>query len=359
MREVASVAKRVLEIAVMIVVLVILVGAVGLWRAGELRILAPHFAGSCAALPMAANATDIRVDAARHVAYLSYLDTRSLLSDKHTHGTVMLLDLNAPEPHIRAALVSDPANFRPRALSLYAPPKDVERLFVVSGVRAGEYSVEIFQQTETGAFAPTETVRDPLLVSPTAILAVGPRQFYVTDDAGMANGWPRIKELFVWSGRSKVLYFDGQKLTTVANGLDRATGLAATADGRRLYVSEAGAKQLHVYDRDLQTAALRSDEVIALDSAPGGINVDSRGNLWIAAHPKALTLLWHLHSGSRKAPTQVLKLNPAAHGNERITEVYLNRGEQLSAGSVAAVYNARMVLGALEERQLLVCALPR
>ena len=36
------------------------------------------------------------------------------------------------------------------------------------------------------------------------------------------------------------------------------------------------------------------------------------------------------------APTQVLKFSPAAAGEARLLEVYLDGGEQLSAGSVAA-----------------------
>jgi len=106
--------RRVALIALLILILVITAGAALLWRAGELRTLAPHFAGHCTVVPMAANATDIRVDPNRHVAYLSYLDTRGTLAGKHTHGTVMLLDLTAVEPHLRAALVADPAD-RPAA----------------------------------------------------------------------------------------------------------------------------------------------------------------------------------------------------------------------------------------------------
>jgi hypothetical protein len=167
--------RRVALTALLILILLIAAAAALLWRAGELRTLAPHFAGRCSVLPLAANATDIRVDANHKVAYLAYLDMAGTLAGKHTHGTVMLLDLTAAEPHLRAALVADPPDFRPRALSLYASPKDPQRLFVISGARPGEYRVEIFQQTETGAFAAAETIRDPLLASPSAIFAVAPR----------------------------------------------------------------------------------------------------------------------------------------------------------------------------------------
>jgi arylesterase / paraoxonase len=350
--------RRVVLIALLILILAITAGAALLWGAGELRTLAPHFAGHCTVVPMAANATDIRVDPNRHVAYLSYLDRRGTLTGKHTHGTVMLLDLTAVEPHLRAALVADPADFLPRALSLYAPPEGAQRLFVVSGARPGEYSVEVFQQTETGAFAATETIRDPLLVSPSAIFAVGPRQFYVADDAGTTATAARIAELLLPGSKSQILYFDGTKLKPVAAGLARATGLAGTADGQTLYASDAGLKQLHIYARDPASGALRSRAVVALGSAPGRINVDTEGNLWIAAHPQALTLLRHERAGSGRAPTQVLKLSPGARESERVSELYLNRGNELSAGNVAAVSNARLLVAALEERQLLLCQLP-
>ena len=48
--------RRVALIALLILIVVILAGTALLWRAGELRTLAPHFAGRCTLLPMAANA---------------------------------------------------------------------------------------------------------------------------------------------------------------------------------------------------------------------------------------------------------------------------------------------------------------
>jgi hypothetical protein len=48
---------------------------------------------------------------------------------------------------------------------------------------------------------------------------------------------------------------------------------------------------------------------------------------------------------------------PTAQESRRVTEVYLNEGEQLSAGSVAAVHGGRMLIGSAVDPRLLDCSL--
>src|SRR5262249_27512131 len=140
-----------------------------------------HFAGTCRALPTAAGAGDISVDNARGIAYVAYLDRTQDAHGKLARGTVMLVDLNVAEPRVRAALLSDPPDLRPIALSLYVPAQGARRLFVIDAGAAGA-TIQIFEQLTSGDFRLVKSVSDALLLNPTAIVAVGPEQFYAAID---------------------------------------------------------------------------------------------------------------------------------------------------------------------------------
>ena len=43
---------------------------------------------------------------------------------------------------------------------------------------------------------------------------------------------------------------------------------------------------------------------------------------------------------------------------DRITEIYMNDGSEISAGSVAAVLGKRMLIGSLTEHKMMECSLP-
>lgn len=173
---------------------------------------------SCREIPTAAGVGDIAVDSARGIAYVAYLDRTPNAEGKQPTGTIMLVDLNAKEPRVRAALSSDPQHFRPIALSLYAPDEGTRRLFVLDR-GDGIMAVQVFEQSATGAFTLVQTLHDSRLVNPTAIVASGPDQFYVVS----RGPWWQF-------GRKSVAYFNGQTLGRPAEAKAReiveATGLA-------------------------------------------------------------------------------------------------------------------------------------
>ncbi len=104
----------------------------------------------------------------------------------------MLLDPNAAEPHVaRSAGDAILEASRRQASASTRRRLAPKRLFVTSRTRPASHFVQIFDQSPTGAFTPVETIRDPLLWSPTAIVAVGPRQFYVVNQLGFKRAYRR------------------------------------------------------------------------------------------------------------------------------------------------------------------------
>jgi hypothetical protein len=209
----------------------------------------PRLDGTCRVIPTAAGVGDISIDPARGIAYLAYLDRAPNAAGKQPVGTIMLVDLNAKEPRVRAALNSDPPDFRPLALSLYAPAQGARRLFVVD---AGKLSpaIEVLEQSATGTFSLVKLVRDSRLVNPSAILAAGPDQFYLVN----RSPWWQF-------GTPSVAYYDGQRMTSVT--ADKAKEIAAATSLAKERHADAAAK----YGKLLLFGSLERHELTLCESA--------------------------------------------------------------------------------------------
>lgn len=321
---------------------------------GQFKTLTAVNAELCTPFELAASAEDIRIDRARGVAYLSYLDRRGQIEGKAVLGTVMLLDLNLPEARPRPALASDPPAFRPHGMSLYRAGDGSQRLFVISHPPAAGHNVEVFDQLPTGAFSPARTIRDPLLIDPNAIVAVGPAQFYVANDSGARNAFDRVTEMLFRRGMSAIVYFDGQTLREVATGLKAASGIAMSPDGSRIYVSETAGNRLAVFERNAGTGDLTLLEHVPLGSAPDNLSVEPDGTVWIAAHAKVLALVQHFGNASKPAPTEVFRWRQGGSP----TVVYRDLGTQLSAGSGAVRAGDELLIGSITTPRILRCRLP-
>ena len=321
---------------------------------GFLIPVSPHFDGSCKTIALDQNAEDLRIDPTNGLVYLTYYSGVS-----GSTGTVMLLDPNATEPHVRAALTSDPSSFAPSGLSLYSPPSGTKRLFVTSRTRLGNHSVEVFEQSPTGAFTPVETIRDSLLWSPTAIVAVGPRQFYVVNQLGFKRAYNgdevNVRDR-LRGNQSTVVYYDGEQMKIVAGGLGLASGLALSPDGRQAYVSESSRGRISIFDRDPATGALKRTGQIRVKGAPHNITTDADGTLWVSLHPHAVAFMELVRDQDERAPTEILKITPGAAPDKQVEEIYINDGEEPSAGSVAAPQNAsQFVAASRTDHKLLIC----
>ena len=353
---------KVLSIALGLIVLALAGVAFDVARFGGMfSSVTPAFAGQCNALPLAGSAEDIRIDRQRGIAYLSFLDRASVNRGEPVNGTVMLIDLNVAEPAARPAMAYDPEGFRPHGMSLLMRPDTPMRLFAISHRPDGTHTVEIAAEAASGGLFPRETVRDAAFVHPNAIAAIGPRQFYLANDSAARTDFDRLLEVVFRRGVSTLIYYDGSEARIAATGLKFPAGLASNADTTRLYVGEVFAKTLRVYQRDLATGALTLEETVPLDTAPDNLEVDDDGVVWIAAHPKLLTFFGHVSEPAKRAPTQVLRFDPRgpkpADGGKdpRLTQIYMNAGEQISAGTVAAPWHDEFLVGALLDHKVLIC----
>lgn len=319
---------------------------------GQFRALEPRTPGECSSLALTASAEDIQIDRNRSVAYLSSLDRRGLVEGRDVRGTVLQIDLTVEPLRALPALASAPPDFRPHGMSLYRMGDGKQRLFVISHPPDGTHSVEIFEQQADGRFAHIGTVRDPLLLSPNAIVAVGPQQFYVANDKGATHFFDRMREFVFRSGLSTVVYFDGSAMQVAADGLKSAVGMGLSSDGLRLYVAETLGRRVSVFTRNPGSGELRLNGRIALDGAPDNVNIDGEGTVWIAMHARLLDLIRHFGDPQRPAPTSILR-----YAGGRTEAVYVDPGSGIAAGSVGAAFDGRLYIGSITDPRLRICRL--
>lgn len=331
--------------------------------AGELRRLEPHAPGPCQAVTGAPGPEDITIDHLYGVALISSLDrgpTGGELGEPW-RGEIFALELSAdssrPAAGLRVLTGGFAGELVPHGISLYRGPlhddgSRADALFVVNHPSSGQ-AIEIFDW-DGRELRHRETIRDPALISPNDVLAVGPRSFYATNDHGSAAGPRRLAEDYLPLRRGQVVYYDGQRFTVVADRIGYANGINMSPSGDEVYVASSTFGRVHRYARDVMTGALEPLGELVLGTGPDNIEVDRHGMLWIGAHPKLLTFARAARRGG-PSPSQVLWVDPEQASDPWLREVYLDLGDRFSASSVAAPFGARLLIGSVWEPHFLVC----
>lgn len=346
-------------VGVVFAVVVILVGitlSVFVARSGMMTERGADQVTACTAIDgQGKSGEDILIDRERSLALVSWLDRRGGVAGPPTFGTVGRIDLTAVEPVITSAVVADPPEFRPHGMSLFVGPEGQRTLFVISHPPGKPHHVEVFEANAEGLYEHKQTIADPLLVRPNDIQAVGPRQFYIANDSGAVNGLGRMREMVFGASLAAITYYDGTKFSVAADGLASPGGINASPDLATIYVAETQGHAVSYWSRDVATGALSRSGEAPLPSLPDNIDVAADGALWVTAHANAVALVQQFADATKVAPTQVLRIPP---GSTTAAQVFFNKGDLLSAGSVAATLDDKMLVGSITDKKVLLCKTP-
>ena len=341
-----------MRIALILVAVLALAGGFG-WSAldafNHFNTVERRFDGRCAPVTGIVGPEDIKIDARARRAFISSADRR----DPRARGAVYVFDLANPlaESAWRDRTRGAPAEFRPLGLDYYEAD-GVRRLFVVNEANA---AVELFDVGADGDLTHLETFSERRLTSPNNVAAVGPRSFYVTNDAAPRRDTVLAKAHFlVRAGSGHILYHDGVAWRMAAQGLRFANGIDVSADGERVYAAETSGMAVRVYDRDVDTGSLALLREIALAAAPDNLNADEAGDVWVGALPKPLEVPRLGADRKARAASEVIRLRASGF----IESVYRDTGEELSASTVGARLGDTLLIGALYDRKFLICDLP-
>jgi arylesterase / paraoxonase len=251
-----------------------------------------------------------------------------------------------------------PFPFRPHGLYLWSTPEGSERLFVVNHRSHSEHTIEIFDVASSGSLVHQRSIADDLLTSPNDIVAVGPEQFYVTNDHGSRSSAGKLLETYLQLPLGNVLFYDGSGFRISHRRTKYANGINIGHDGTRLYLSETVGRRVTAFDRDPQTHALVVTDVLDAKTGVDNIDVAPDGSLWIAAHPRLLEFGPHARDAARRSSAEVLRLVDLPGQGLTASTVYLNDGHAISAPATAAVRNGLMLIGPVFDPFVLACPMP-
>jgi arylesterase / paraoxonase len=344
--------------------LILAAGLVGYsaWRLNIFQPLEPGPVIICEAVVGVAGPEDMEANASGDLVYVSSLDRQLQLKNRHTddgevRGVIMGFDMEDPllSSNWRDRTGGLPLQFEPLGISLYEAG-DYRRLFVING---HDNSVLLYDIADNGDLLLVERFTEPRLTSPNDIIAIGPREFYVSNDLAVGrNSLLGQAQFLVGWGGGEIYYFDGNSWGRAASGLKFANGLAITNESKRLIVAETAGKALSLYDRDPDNGILTLVRRVPLETFPDNFSWREDGSLIIGAHPKPFTLSAHIAIPlSQKAPSQIMALRFDDSGDIVGDPVllYQNDGSELSAATVAVRINNRTIIGALMDNKFLLC----
>ena len=308
----------------------------------------------CERVEVAPGTEDVTIDPRTGLVFVSAAQRRPGKAD--TENGIYVFPLDEPEA-LRRVSVDAPADFRPHGISLWSGEAEdgalMTRLFVISHPESS-HQVLIYDVAEDGRLAHVRTVTDPALRSPNDLVAVGPDQFYATNDLRFAGAWMGVVEAFFALPLGSIAYFDGTEGRIAAGGLAYANGIAADETGETVYASALIGRSIHVFERDRDTADLTRKRRMSVPLGLDNIEIAPDGDLLIGGHPAIFAFRDHRDDPDALAPSQVVRVDPEAGTHETI---FYSGGEAISASSVGAVHDGRLVVGAVFEPHVLVCPL--
>lgn len=356
--------KPVKRIAIMLGAAVA-IGAAGLvLRAliagGTFTRVTPGFAGTCRTLSGVVGAEDIEIDPMDRLVFLSVSDRRASSTKPSSTDGIYTLPLDRPDRGF-TRLAGVPAAFHPHGISLFRAADGSLTLMAVNHLSPGHSAVDIFDVPVADGKATLNEIgdiRSDKLISPNDVAAVGKERFYVTNDHGSRTKLGVTLENYLLLPRADVLYFDGSVFTEAAQGLVFANGIALSPDGAHVYVAETTARRVRTFGRDMFSGRLMPENTLALPSGPDNIDVDERGDLWIAGHPKLFAVVAYASDPSAPSPSQILHARVAGGIPQEAIAVYTDLGGNIGAASVGAVAKNRLFIGSIFDAKILDCRLP-
>ena len=317
--------------------------------AGVFKTINPHFDGKLERIPLpVAGPEDIAADDSSGWVFISACDRRTA-----NKGAILAWNPDDSVRSFRDVTPAELTDFRPHGISLFRTPSGTILLFVINHRSGNPGDVVERLEWRGDDFVHLETFADSqLMTSPNDLVAVGEREFYVTNDHYYAEqGMSRTLEEYLQRDISFVNYFDGRSFRTVADGFAYANGIGISPDQKIIYVASCTGGKITAFDRSADgSLTFRWAHNVA--TGVDNIDVDASGDLWIGCHPQLLKFAAHSRDSTEKSPSQVIRLKPG--DTPAVAEILLTDGKVYSGSSVAVHWKNRLLVGSVFEPALLV-----
>ncbi|KAM5255202.1 serum paraoxonase/arylesterase 1 isoform 1-T1 [Ctenodactylus gundi] len=283
---------------------------------------------------------------------LKYPGIKSFEPDKP--GKILLMDLNEEDPGVIELKIIegrlDVASFNPHGISTFTDEDNAVYLLVVNHPDM-KSTVELFKfQEEEKSLLHLKTIKHKLLPSVNDIVAVGPEQFYATNDHYFHNLYLQSWELYLGLAWSNVVYYSPEDVQVVADGFDFANGINISPDGKYVYVAELLAHKIHVYEKHANWT-LTLLKSLDFNTLVDNLSVDPEtGDVWVGCHPNGIKIFFY----DEKNPpaSEVIRIQNILTEEPKVTVVYAENGTMLQGSTVASVYKGKLLVGSVFHKAL-------
>jgi arylesterase/paraoxonase len=319
----------------------------------------PLPAGSCIALKGIEGPEDLQVDREDGLVFVSATDRRALDKTPNPKDGLYTFAADHPE-HGLTKLSGTPKNFHPHGISLYRDAGGALTLMAINHPVGSDSAVEVFDvKVANGAASLTEraSITGGELSSPNDVAAVGPDQFYATNDHGSKGSTGRLLEDLLLIPRANVVYFDGNLFRVVANDLNFANGIALSPDGSHVYVASTTGRAITTYERSPLSGSLKDVGTLDIPSGLDNIDVDEQGHIWVAGHPKLLDMQGVRSDASKVTPSQVFAVTLMNGLPAAANLVFADDGHRVNGVSIGASWHNHLIMGGPLDNKITDCAL--
>lgn len=273
---------------------------------------------------------------------LLYFISSNPCSNHPERGGLYYIQLDQPNQEAHAFKFDKPWDFHPHGLS-YLRGKYDKYLFTNNHREDGTHSVEIFKIIDEDELQHLATIRGSELTSPNDLLAVGPTQFYVTNDGRAHDRFTRSMDTFLGRNTGNVLFYNGIEFSRVVDNLEFPNGIALKTSSKQVFIGETLSGFIKIYQMEGNYNLKFVDNFYA-GVGIDNISFDEQSGLLAALHPNLLALSRHMKNPKILSPSKVIHIpNHSWQGKV----MYQHSGTDISGISTAVSYNGYIYLGAV------------
>ncbi|TFK44268.1 serum paraoxonase/arylesterase [Crucibulum laeve] len=269
----------------------------------------------------------------------------------------------------------------PRGLSLHGmdvvPSSNPNQLFVylvnhrapLDGIAekvGADSSIEVFTTTVGGnTLTHVKTVEDPVIITPNDVVgSADGKSFFFTNDHGEKTGLSRELDMLGRASTSIGYCHLDHGCKFAIRGMHGNNGIVQAPNGT-LYVGNALHGGLTILEPQADNSLVLAD-FIKTDRGMDNLSIDSNGQIWAAAFPNALLLVFkHFSDPSIPAPSSALRFSintgkDAFYGEKYKVEKVFEDDGSVASGITSVAYDAerkRLFMHGLTAPSLVICEL--
>lgn len=321
------------------------------YSSGFFRNITPYFDGEVVAKIAIPGAEDMQADLEAGFIIISSDDRASRRDGVKVQGHLYKMSLDSFELAPIQLTATFTKEFYPHGISMVRTSDSTHRIFAVNHV-GRDHFIEVFD-LNGDSLTHQETLSDPSMISPNDVVALGPNEFYFTNDHKYTGGIKRLAEDYLGLRLSNVIYFDGHHYAEVADGIAYANGINIDPERALLFVASPRDFLVKVYSRNAD-GSLTFIENILCGTGVDNIEFDTNGRLWIGSHPSLLHFSSYAAGKKEKSPSEIVVVDYQSESNYMVSSIYLEDGTEMSAATVAVLADDMIFFGNVMDEGFLI-----